>query len=425
MRACRALLILHASVGASAAAETHSCEVSADSEDHTSLLQEKKLRSISPVQNLQSAGQRKAKSSDEMYDQAVALLKRIPAPTGSTDEVVSFVDSVIQDIIGDENGGGVLADILKAHELDQAELNRLSQLVVDREAEATTRKASLEGQHGTIAQHATTHSLCRIGDTAGTIDTTSESALCGALEECETRLNTALSAYNEQNTIVESLQAIIQGGNPNICQATDSMELTFRTQFRLQLQNYLSAELTADTLRSAHATIETECNGKRTAVTTKSTECDQYQATFEMDSCTSYHDGLAANANPEFGQAVQAYNLDMARVRDAESLRKGEYTTLQRTRCLLEAIHTSSEIPCDTQAERDDVALPIIDGCHSLPVDTTHLDVTYTALPQEPAIPTLSLASCTPAFTSQFYALLVPTAGGCGGVSTCSPCQQD
>lgn len=371
----------------------------------------KKSSSISKKQNSVRGHQ-----LEELFQNANALVKE-----GKTPAVEAFVRSVFRDLETD-----VIPAMRQEHLQDQELLERLQAAVggVDGViARAATYVSTLTALRADYEETSEGHTTCR-GE---------ESAHCPLVADCESRLETADLVLGRNESLVQSLQIQIMhgsNGDPHgwCPESVDTSALSFRDKSRVIMEDYLDAEAQSDVARAARDAISGECANKQSQFEAKRELCNILQRSLEEKSCEFASSTLrwGAEVREAWTAATTSYYLVMDATQENEAHRKLEFTTLERTKCLLDRIYDASEVeePCN-----DETAVPPgqvsaqIESCHDLVVDTAEFDIEYHVFESPPSMPAMPVYPCSQPFYDAQYRALDPV-DTCGGPITCNPCHE-
>jgi len=422
-------LLLTCTALASAELCVDNCEVQSD---QTALLQSHLSRKgelsahhavhFPALGNLKNTKHRRS-SLAQFEDTATSLLRDRQSVTPG---MIALVESIIGMLQGDTDGldttapfcnadaeCGALGAILDEHIVDDnlayTEYTELEALVT--KSVAIQADVNAHGADATVVgsrlHRLSEHTTCRAA----------EDRLCTTLGECLTN-----EATLQQN--VDGLEAQLVAKDFEInnewcveetC-ADDSVDTSgcndhgasvFQRASRTLFTEYISI---LGQLRSAQTTLtnaSTICQTYEADWSTARTECDTKQNSFEQYACQYEHVVGAdiSSLQSDWDREKAEYNAIVSDLTRNVLDRKVEWTTIRKVVCLLDALRNPSDPPDASDQSSYDEA--VIAACHVMPVDTTHLDLSFLD-PPDLVVPTAGSysATCSPEFVTQNYGQL-------------------
>jgi len=421
-------LLLTCTALASAELCVDNCEVQSD---QTALLQSHLSRKgelsahhavhFPALGNLKNTKHRRS-SLAQFEDTATSLLRDRQSVTPG---MIALVESIIDMLQGSTVGldtppphcadadCGALGAILDEHDNDE---NLADTQYAELEA-LVTRSAAIQADvnaHGADAtvvgsrlHRLAEHTTCRA----------SEDVLCTTLGECLT--NEATLQQNVDNLEAQLVAKDFEINNEWCVEETcadnsvdtsgcnDHGASVFQRASRTLFTDYISI---LGQLRSAQSTLtnaQTICQANQASWSTARTECDAKQNTFEQYACQYEHVVGAdiSSLQTDWDREKAEYNLIISDLTRNVLDRKVEWTTIRKVVCLLDALRNPSDPPDDTDQSSYDEA--VIAACHVMPVDTTHLDLSFLD-PPALVVPTAGSysATCSDEFKTQNYGQL-------------------
>lgn len=209
-----------------------------------------------------------------------------------------------------------------------------------------------------------------------------ERTLCIKEEQCEKGLEECTCIWCNVTNITNDIITKYCDTDTNTVINSSTQETWYNVS-TAQFASYEEAWKAANAKQKECDEKEENCTQIATNSTTQSLTCEGLEDEFQKASCQQYRTLRLtwAEYSLKYDTNVAAYRALELQVRKREADRKLEWDVLKRVICLLTVLTDPEDIGDGYLS--DENSKPKIDNCWNMQVSTTHLDITYPAVPDK------------------------------------------